>query len=414
MARKYRPKPRRQASSKPFMQTGMGKIVGLFVIGILALSFYKIGTGEWNFNFDGADTIIPSTPSTPATASEGYLWTFADKSHMQAPDINITIQDVRFYSGDPATNPTSDGMYVYVSTDNWLLTDAEGTENSYFDRLQNHITAGDYMKGTSPVSYASACTEIISSSTLTGLVRNPTDYGETDGLLYITLFDTGYVSGTVSSSEPDGLPVVFQIDLREIPGYSDNLSTPPTHFITLGTTMSGVKQVWPADAGGASIAWGTITGGWPEVGSVTLTDTNSTANNTVTWDVAFASGGIYYYDPKGVGEGGQGAVETIFRVRANSTTMTYNKVEIENEEVSYVEVPSGGYTELYFICPREWAVGGKAPDVKITYGTTEASTYLKIYPFMGEWSTFSQQAISSSLGKVFELASEDSDDGHCT
>lgn len=356
------------------------------------------GTGDGGGLFDDDEVVAYN------------LWEYTKKNDMQAPDINFTMQDARFYGTETIANPTSDGAYVYWFTENPLLVDPAGSEQSYFDRLRLHVSEANYIPGTSAIAYNDTSKEIMDKDLLTALVTAPASYGETDGILYLLVWDTGYVDGTISSSNPGGFPVVLSVDLRSIPVYSPDAEFPPYYFITFGKDMKGIKQVWPADAGGASNGWSTVSAGWPEAGSVTLTDTNSTTDNYVDWAVAFADGGVYYWDPVG----GAGAIDTICRIKANATTMTYTKVEIENTEVSYIEVTNGGYTELYVKVPREYAVEGRTTNVRVYYGTTSASTYLKNYVFMGEYDSFSAQSLTSALAKTYELASEDSDDGHCT
>jgi len=231
-----------------FTGTSMSDIVG--DIG----GIFGLGGGGGDGGGDGGGTTFFDNDEAIAY----NLWEYPKKNDMQAPDINFTMEDARFYATEGVTNPTSDGAYTYWFTENPLLVDPAGSEQSYFDRLRLHISEVNYIPGTSAVSYASANTEIMDKDVLTAIVTNPSSYGETDGILYLLVYDTGYSDGTASTSEPDGFPVVLAVDLRNVPVYTPDAVYPPDYQIVFGKNMKGIKQVWPADAGGASSGWSTV------------------------------------------------------------------------------------------------------------------------------------------------------------
>jgi hypothetical protein len=388
---------RRQARSKPFLETGIGKAIGVVFLVILALVAYNIYENGINLNFDSGDGGGTTPQIVQPTGS--YLWDARGSTEIKAPDVNLTIEDARFSSTEGATNPTTDNIYVYWFTENPLTLTPADTYYSNYDRLEYLVSDGRFIFGTSAVDWGSTSQEVLDTAILTAIAKSPTSYNETDGKLYMLLLDNDYVEGTPSTAI-NGWPVVLEIDMNTIPAYSVQ-ATAPVHFLNFGKTMSDIKQVWPVDAGGASGAWNTKTAGWPEMGTGTCTvgaggssDLNSTADNYQGATIALATGGVFFWED----------CELVVRIDANSASQSFNKFTIDNERINDVKTEQIGGITYYFVkVPRDKATGGTSFAIRAYYDQTETTTTVDYMPTIMEWNSLGAQMATSANARIYDL-----------
>ena len=387
------PRPKQGASGGLFYVLGAIGVVLVLMFGLPAIADFAQDMG-WT---GGGGGVVPTVPQIIQPAGS-YLWDARGSIEIHAPDINMTIEDARFSSTEGATNPTTDNIYVYWFTENPLTLTPSDTYYSNYDRLEYLVTDGRFLMGSSAVDWGSTNQEVLDTSILTAIAKSPSAYNETDGLIYALLLDNDYVEGTPATAI-NGWPVVLEIDMNTIPAY--DVQATADHHINFGKTMSGVKQVWPVDAGGASGAWNTKTAGWPEMGTGSVTvgaggasDLNSTADNYQGATIALATGGVFFWED----------CELVVRVDANSTTQSFNKFTIDNERINDVKTEQIGGITYYFVkVPRDKATGGTSFAIRAYYDQTETTTTVDYMPTIMEWNSLGAQMATSANARIYDL-----------
>lgn len=394
---------RRKGSSKIVTTNNLMKVVLILGILILAPFVYSMYTGG------GVDGILEKLGGGTGNGGgeqivqpfASNLWDARGSIDIQAPDLNLTVEDARYSLTETVAYPTSDGIYAYMFTENPFTLAPNNTFYSDYDRIEYLVSEGKYIAGTTYKAITSSNAEILDGSILTGIVKTPAVYGETDGKIYCLLLDNDYVEGTPTTLI-DGWPVVLEIDLRTVPAYRAD-ATPDDHHITFGMRMAGISQVWPADAGGASNAWTTATAGWPELGSATVTlptanvpaDLNSTADNYQGARITLGNGGVYFWQD----------TDLCVRIDANSTTQSFTKFKLggttELKDVKTAQI--GGITYYFVKIPRDKAKAGATLDITAYYDATETTTTVDYMPCIVEWNSLGTQLATSANARIADL-----------
>jgi len=374
-------------------------IVGAILIGMVMVGIGYVVVPQVGKYIDfGGDTYNTGGGGTGTVTLADNLWDARGQIGVHAPDINITIEDARFSSTEGATNPTTDNIYIYWFTENPLTLTPADTYYSNYDRLEYLVSDGRYLMGSSAVHWGAVNQEALDTSILTAIAKSPSNYNETDGLLYALLLDDDYVEGTPATAI-NGWPVVLEVDMRTIPAY--DVQATADHHINFGKTMSGIKQVWPVDAGGASGAWNTKTAGWPEMGAGSVTvgaggasDLNSTALKFQGATIALTTGGVFFWED----------CELVVRIDANSTTQSFNKFTIDDERINDVKTEQIGGITYYFVkVPRDKAVGGTSFKIRAYYDQTEPTTTVDYMPTIMEWYSLGAQMATSANARIIDL-----------
>lgn len=370
--------------------------LAILVLGVVAISAF---TG-WNFgDLFGTGTGGTGTGNTPVIVqpTATNLWDARGSIDIKAPDVNLTIEDSKYSLTESTANPTGDSIYVYLFAQNPLGLTPNKTFYGDYDRLEYLVSEGRYLPGTSAITYTSANKEIIDTSILTNIAKSPDLYGITNGKVYILLRDNDYAEGTPGTNI-SGWPVVLEIDLRTIPAYRADAS-PGAHQVTFGTTMTGITQVFPADAGKASSLWNTRTGGWPELGTATVavdqSGMNSSATNYQGAIITLGDGGIYFWQD----------AELAVRVNTNSSTQVLNKFMLGTEELKEVKTGQVGTTTYYFVkIPRDKAREGQVLKFYAYYESDETSTQVVYMPTIVKWNHINNGlSVTSAYARIADL-----------
>jgi len=381
-----------------FLLTG-----GLILVALGGIAYIVVPQiGEY-IDFGGGDTIYTGGGGTgDSTAIGSNIWDARGSIDIHAPDINMTVEDARWTLTETAVNPGgADNIDVYAFTENPFNLAPSGAFYSDYDRLRLLVSESKFITGTSRVDLSANNLEVLDGSILTNIIKSPATFNETDGKIYFLLTDNDFVDGTPGTLI-NGFPVVLEVDLRNVPAYRAD-ATAEDYHLNFGATMAGISHVYPEDAGGASVAWRTKTAGWPELGSATVTlptanvpsDLNSTADNYQGAQITLGNGGVFFWRD----------LELIVRVDANQTTQSFNKFQLDGEDIGDVKSGAIGGITYYFIkIPRSEAVEGNVLKLTAYYETTETTTTVDYIPFIGEWNTMNvQQMITSSSARIADL-----------